>query len=100
MPLHYIIPITIYFIIISSVGIFMTIKDKTAAIAGKKRVPEKKLMALGLWGGAFPMFITMNIIHHKTKHAKFMLGLPLYAILHIIIIGVAVYFINKVTNGI
>ena len=78
----------------------MTIKDKTAAIEGQKRVPEKRLMALGLWGGAFPMFITMNLIHHKTKHAKFMLGLPLYTILHIAIVGVIIYFINKVTNGI
>ena len=90
----------VYFIIISAVGIFMTIKDKSAAKFRGKRVAESTLISLGFLGAAFPMFVTMNIIHHKTKHAKFMLGLPLYAILHIAIVGVIIYFVNKVTNGI
>ena len=82
----------IYFIIISAVGIFMTVKDKNSAINGKKRIPEKTLMLVGLLGGALPMFITMNMIHHKTKHFKFMLGLPAEIILQIAIIFAVAYF--------
>lgn len=69
----------------------MTVKDKKAAIKGKRRVPEKTLILVGLCGAAVPMFITMRIIHHKTKHIKFMLGLPLEALLHITIICAVIY---------
>lgn len=81
-----------YFIIISAIGIFMTVKDKSASKFRGKRVPETNLMIVGFLGAAFPMFLTMNIIHHKTKHPKFMIGLPVAVALHIILI-VAVYFI-------
>jgi DNA polymerase III epsilon subunit-like protein len=36
--------------------------------------------------------LTMKKIRHKTKHKKFMLGLPAEVILHILIIAAAVYF--------
>lgn len=81
-----------YFIIISAIGIFMTVKDKIAAQNGKWRVPESTLMLIGLLGAALPMFITMRIIRHKTKHLKFMLGLPVEIVLHIAITAAVVYF--------
>lgn len=80
-----------YFIIISLIGIFMTVKDKSAAVKGRRRVPEKTLMLIGLSGAALPMFLTMQVIRHKTKHLKFMIGLPAEAVLHILIICAAVY---------
>lgn len=81
-----------YLIIISAIGIFMTVKDKIAAKSGKWRVPENTLMLIGLLGAALPMFITMLIIRHKTKHLKFMLGLPIETVLHIAITAAVVYF--------
>lgn len=69
----------------------MTVSDKSAAIKGKRRISEKTLMLVGLCGAAVPMFITMKCIHHKTKHIKFMLGLPLEALLHIAIICAVIY---------
>lgn len=86
----------LYFIIISLVGIILTVKDKKAAIAGKWRVPEKTLMTVGLLGAAVPIYITMKMIHHKTKHSKFMLGLPLEAVLHIALIAVIILKINGI----
>ena len=47
---------------------------------------------IGLLGAAGPMYLTMKKIRHKTKHKKFMLGLPAEVILHILIIAAAVYF--------
>jgi uncharacterized membrane protein YsdA (DUF1294 family) len=32
-------------------------------------------------GGSVAMFITMQIIRHKTKHVKFMLGIPVIMVL-------------------
>ena len=44
------------------------------------RTPEKTLLLLSALGGSVAMFITMLIIRHKTKHVKFMLGIPLIMI--------------------
>ncbi|MBQ8576316.1 MAG: DUF1294 domain-containing protein [Clostridia bacterium] len=76
--------------IISAVSVIVTAYDKIAAKSGAWRIPEKTLMLLGFLGGAAAMLVTMLIIHHKTRHAKFMVGLPLEIVLHIaIIIAVA-----------
>lgn len=71
---------------VSLVSVFLTVYDKIASKSGIRRIPEKTLMTLGLFGGAAAMLITMLIIHHKTRHAKFMIGLPIEIILHIAII--------------
>lgn len=72
----------VYFALISLVAVAVTIKDKRAAFKGKRRIPEATLMLIGLCGGATAMLITMKIIRHKTKHLKFMVGLPLETALH------------------
>ncbi|MBE6534823.1 MAG: DUF1294 domain-containing protein [Ruminococcaceae bacterium] len=67
-----------YIAIISLVSIIVCIYDKK--ISKKNRVelrtPEKTLLILSAIGGSVAMFITMLIIRHKTKHVKFMLGIP------------------------
>jgi uncharacterized membrane protein YsdA (DUF1294 family) len=50
-------------------------------------------MGIGLVGGALPMYITMKLIRHKTKHKKFMLGLPAEIILHVALCVAAIYFL-------
>lgn len=81
----------VYYLIISFVGVILTIYDKKIAGTGKWRIPEATLMLLGLFGAALPMYVVMKKIRHKTKHKKFMLGLPAEMILHIIL--VAIYFV-------
>ncbi len=66
----------IYFIIISIISCAVTISDKHRAKHGIWRIPEKTLFLLALAGGSAAMYITMLIIRHKTKHMRFMLGLP------------------------
>lgn len=83
--------ILVYYIFISAVSLFITVYDKNAAKKHKWRIPEKTLMLFGLFGGAEIMFITMKIIRHKTKHKKFMLGLPAEIILHIVIVISAIF---------
>lgn len=64
-------------------SVMMTIYDKIAAIKKGRRVSEKSLLLTGLCGGALAMYLTMLLINHKTRHAKFMVILPLEVILHI-----------------
>lgn len=75
----------IYFIFISLVAFFTTVYDKIAAKKDARRISEKNLLLIGLAGGAFAMYITMQTIRHKTKHAKFMILLPVMIIFHIVL---------------
>ncbi|MBR3687164.1 MAG: DUF1294 domain-containing protein [Clostridia bacterium] len=72
----------VYIAVISLISIIVCIYDKK--ISKKNRVelrtPEKTLLLLSALGGSVAMFITMLIIRHKTKHVKFMLGIPLIMI--------------------
>lgn len=82
----------IYFVGISLVSVVMTVSDKTSAKKGGWRIPEATLMTLGLFGGALSMYVTMKIIRHKTKHLKFMIGLPLEIAFHAVLMCLAIYF--------
>ena len=75
-----------YLIIISAVAIIVTAADKLCARKRMRRVSEKALLILGALGGAIAMFITMQIVRHKTKKIKFMLTLPLFSVVHVAVI--------------
>lgn len=75
--------IVIFALLVSVVSVMLTVYDKVAAMAKKWRIPEKVLMIFGFFGGATAMYITMQIIRHKTKHKKFMIGLPVFILIHL-----------------
>ncbi len=63
---------------ISLISVIATCYDKFASKKLKKhRTPEAYLLFLSAFGGSAAMFITMLVIRHKTKHKKFMIGIPL-----------------------
>ena len=66
-----------YLILINILSVIVTIVDKQKAIKHKWRISENSLLMFGILGGSLVMLITMLFIRHKTKHLKFMLGLPL-----------------------
>ena len=66
---------------ISIISVVVCIYDKIAAKHNPKhRTREATLLLLSALGGSVAMFITMQLIRHKTKHVKFMLGIPLIII--------------------
>ena len=66
----------VYILVISIISVIACVFDKWAARHKKRRIRERTLMIYSIFGGAAAMYITMCIIRHKTKHTKFMLGLP------------------------
>lgn len=78
--------IIIYLVIINIISAYVTLADKKRAVRNKWRISERTLILLALFGGAFSEYITMRKIHHKSKHKKFMIGLPLILFAHIILI--------------
>ena len=67
----------IYLVFINIISVFITVHDKSSAVARKRRVPERTLFILAALGGSPAMFLTMLTINHKTRKARFMLGIPL-----------------------
>ena len=70
-----------WLILISLISIIVSVSDKVRAKRGANRVPEATLIFLSVLGGSFAMLITMLIIRHKTKHPKFMVGIPVIILL-------------------
>ena len=74
------------FALISIASSVVTIADKIRAIRHEWRVPENTLLLIAAVGGAPAMLLTMLIIRHKTKHGKFMVGLPIILLFQIILV--------------
>ena len=71
-----------YLIAISLISITVCIYDKFASKhITKHRTREATLLLLSALGGSVAMLATMLIIRHKTKHVKFMLGIPVIILL-------------------
>ncbi|MBE6531260.1 MAG: DUF1294 domain-containing protein [Ruminococcaceae bacterium] len=71
-----------YIVAISIISIIVCCYDKIAAKhMTKHRTRESTLLLLSALGGSVAMLATMLIIRHKTKHVKFMLGIPLIILL-------------------
>lgn len=85
----------IYLIAISVFAIIITVYDKLCAIGRRWRVKENTLLLISALGGSVAMYITMQIIRHKTRHIKFMLGIPVIIIIQLLII----FLIWRVANG-
>ena len=52
--------------------------DKACACKGKWRIPELTLLSFAFWGGALGAFLAMYVFHHKTRHVRFQVCVPLF----------------------
>ena len=67
----------IYFAFVSLVAIIVTAYDKAISKrSDKARVRESTLFLISLIGGSLSMYATMLFVRHKTKHKRFMIGIP------------------------
>lgn len=66
--------------------------DKRKAQKGKWRIPESTLLLLAFFGGAPGALLGMRVFHHKTKHWKFKILIPLFLIIQI---ALAVWLIYR-----
>ena len=74
-----------YIIVVSIISVIVCFYDKFAAkVAKRHRTREAFLLLLSALGGSVAMFLTMLILRHKTKHVKFMLGIPVIMVLQAI----------------
>ena len=80
--------ILVFLLVMNILAFAMYGLDKYYAMADKWRISEKNLLLVAYLGGSVGAFAGMKIFRHKTKHAKFTIGVPLAIVLHI---AIAVY---------
>ncbi len=80
-------------IVINIVAFLMYGIDKSKAKRGAWRIPEATLLGIAFLGGSVGAFLGMRVFRHKTKHARFVIGVPAMLIFHILIAALVVYFI-------
>ena len=70
-----------YLIAVNAVSVILCIKDKISAKKRGKRIRERTLFLFSIIGGSIGMYMAMLVAKHKTKHIKFILGIPVIIII-------------------
>jgi uncharacterized membrane protein YsdA (DUF1294 family) len=81
----------IYLIVINIVGFAVMGIDKHRARMNQWRVKEKTLFLIAIIGGSAGSILGMQYFRHKTKHNRFIFGMPFILLLQIILI---IYLFN------
>jgi uncharacterized membrane protein YsdA (DUF1294 family) len=68
--------IAIYLAAVNVVAFILYGIDKYKARKHYYRIPEKVLLGIAVLGGSIGAFLGMYTFKHKTKHAKFTVGVP------------------------
>lgn len=76
--------LVIYFILVNLLGAYAMYNDKLRAKKRAFRIPEATLFAIAIIGGSIGCILGMYLFRHKTKHLRFVYGLPLILILQIV----------------
>ena len=66
----------IYGIAVNLLALALCGLDKTRARKGGWRIPERTLLGLCALGGAPLFWVGMRLFHHKTRHRRFAVGVP------------------------
>lgn len=82
----------LYYTVVNIVSFIIYGLDKNKAIHGKWRIPEKTLLGAALLGGSLGAFLGMHFFHHKTRHWKFRILIPLFLMLHVMVWIVYVFW--------
>ena len=76
--------IAIYLAAINVITFIMFGADKARAVKGRWRISEAALILAALLGGSIGALAGMRVFHHKTRHRKFTVGIPVILVLQIV----------------
>lgn len=73
-----------YFTFLNLLGLLTMGIDKRKAKRKAWRIPERTLLLIAFLGGGLGSLIGMYYFHHKTKHTRFIILMPLAAFISLI----------------
>lgn len=76
----------VFILIINIYGFVIMFSDKNKARKKQWRVPEAKLFSIAFLFGSLGILLGMAAFRHKTKHLKFVLGVPVILIVQIFLL--------------
>lgn len=82
----------LYLLIVNAAGFLVMTLDKLLAKKNAWRIPERTLMGFAAIGGSIGVLLAMYTVRHKTKHAKFYLGVPAILVAQI---GIFLFFLLR-----
>lgn len=74
-----------YLLLINAAGLLIMLADKRKAIKNRWRIPEKTMLTVAILGGSLGIYAGMQLFRHKTKHAKFSIGVPVILAIQILL---------------
>lgn len=74
-----------YVVLMSAAGFILFGIDKHRAKKRQWRIPEKSLFLLAFLGGSLGCLLGMRVFHHKTRHKRFVIGIPAILCLQIVV---------------
>lgn len=77
-----------YLAVVNLIGFALMGIDKHKAEKRAFRIPEATLFVVALIGGSIGSILGMYTFRHKTRHRRFVYGMPLILFLQIILIAV------------
>ena len=77
--------ICLYLLIINAAGFLLMYADKQKAKKHLWRIPEATLFTVAALGGSVGSILGMYAFRHKTRHYKFVIGMPAILILQLLI---------------
>lgn len=83
----------IYLISVNIAAFIIYGVDKRRAKKQKWRISEATLFVLALIGGSVGSEIAMYIFHHKTRHMRFVIGIPCIILLQLTLLVLIFRFI-------
>ena len=79
-----------YLLIINIIAFILYGIDKKRAIRNEFRIRESVLLWIARLGGAIGSWLGIKLFRHKTKHTKFRIVVPLWIVIWIVAIVLAV----------
>ena len=77
----------IFFVLMNLITFALFHSDKRKAEKNAFRIPERDLLGFSACCGALGGILGMILFHHKTRKPKFFILVPLFAIVHLILIN-------------
>lgn len=79
-------------LVLNFLGFVLAGVDKRRAVRKLWRIPERQLMLVAFFGGAVGLYLGFRVFRHKTRHPKFMIGVPLILLVQVTLIGLGTIY--------